>query len=48
MARILRLKFTQDNEARRRSRDKIGTVPKTRMIPDKRKKPAKHKKPLED
>jgi hypothetical protein len=39
-------KFTQANEARRRSRNVLGTLPQTRVIQDKRRKPAKHKKPL--
>lgn len=39
-------KFTADNEARRRSRETIGALPQTRIIPDKRRKPPKHRKPL--
>lgn len=31
-------------EARRRSREQIGTVPRTKLIPDKRRKPVKHPK----
>jgi hypothetical protein len=40
-------KFTQANEARRRSRLVIGKVQGTRVIPDKRRRPAKHRKPLQ-
>lgn len=36
--------YTADNEARRQSRESVGAVPRTRVIPDKRRKPAKHKK----
>lgn len=41
---MVKLKFTKDNEARRRSRDKIGPLPLPKIIPDKRRSPQKHKK----
>jgi hypothetical protein len=41
-------KFTQANEAKRRSREAVGKVPGVRVIPDKRRKPVKHRKPLRE
>jgi hypothetical protein len=40
----MKRKFTAANEAKRRSRDRIGKVPGQRVIPDKRRKQPKHKK----
>lgn len=33
-----RTKFTAVKEAKRRSRDKVGPLPRTKVIPDKRRK----------
>lgn len=43
----MKRKFTQDIEARRRSREVIGKVPGVRVVPDKRKKKPKHRTPDE-
>lgn len=40
----MKKKFTNDNEARRRSREVIGQVPSMRVISNKRRKKPKHKK----
>ena len=37
-----RTKYSANKEAKRRSREAIGTVPKTKVIPDKRRKKPKH------
>ena len=35
-------RYSANKEAKRRSREAIGTVPKTKVIPDKRRKTPKH------
>ena len=42
----MKRKYSQDNEARRRSREVIGKIPGVRVIPDESRKPPKHRKPV--
>lgn len=45
---VKRKRFSNANEAKRRSREAIGKVPGVRVIPDKRRKKEKHKKKLDN